>query len=196
MKIDLIKKLLYIIILNFFYYNIAVSETSNFKSLEFVKEFIANSNEIFDKNIDDSQKKKQASDLIETYFDVSGIGLYSLGKYGKSFKKNEIKEYNLLFKKYFVISLSKRIHKFSKDISVESEKVLNKKYTLVTSFKKNKQKVEWRVYTKNLKKLKIRDLIVNNLSLVRTQKAEIEKLLKENSSNPEKLFVELKKRIQ
>jgi len=196
MKIDLIKKLLYIIILNFFYYNIAVSETSNFKSLEFVKEFIANSNEIFDKDIDDSQKKKQASDLIETYFDVKGIGLYSLGKYRKSFKKNEIKEYNLLFKKYFVINLNKRIHKFSKNRSVESEKVLNKNYTLVTSFRNNEPKVEWRVYTKNSKKLKIRDLIFNNLSLARTHKAETEKFLKENSSNPEKLFVWLKKMIQ
>ncbi|MDB9820119.1 ABC transporter substrate-binding protein [Candidatus Pelagibacter sp.] len=173
-----------------------MSETSNFKSLEFVKEFIANSNEIFDKDIDDSQKKKQASDLIETYFDVKGIGLYSLGKYRKSFKKNEIKEYNLLFKKYFVINLNKRIHKFSKNRSVESEKVLNKNYTLVTSFRNNEPKVEWRVYTKNSKKLKIRDLIFNNLSLARTHKAETEKFLKENSSNPEKLFVWLKKMIQ
>jgi phospholipid transport system substrate-binding protein len=160
---------------------------------EFIEEFNNKSLTIFMKDIDTNQEYKEVSKLIENYFDIKGIGLYSLGDTRKNLNSTQIKKYNNSFKKYWIKSFYKREALFttSSSYKVVSKKILNKNYTLITTLNDENKKIEWRVYTKDTNKLQIRDVIINGYSLARTQKEEFQSILKENNFNIKELIIQL-----
>jgi phospholipid transport system substrate-binding protein len=130
--------------------------------------------------------------------DIKGVAYYSIGKYRKNFSEEQLKEYLALFEKYFLKSFTSRLTDYSDPkIDVISIKVLNPKYTLVKSLlvatdKKPEVKIDWRIYTKNPEKPLIRDLIIEGLSLARTQKEEFSSIIETNNGDISKLFESLK----
>ena len=130
--------------------------------------------------------------------DINGIGMYSLGSYKKTLNENQLKEYNVLFQQYFLKSFTSRLADYSDPkIEVLSSEKLNTKYTMVRSVllatdQRPEVKIDWRVYTANIDKPLIRDLIVEGLSLARTQKEEFSSVIESNDGDITKLFIVLK----
>ena len=130
--------------------------------------------------------------------DINGIGMYSLGSYKKTLNENQLKEYNVLFQQYFLKSFTSRLADYSDPkIEVLSSEKLNTKYTMVRSVllatdQRPEVKIDWRVYTANIDKPLIRDLIVEGLSLARTQKEEFSSVIGSNDGDITKLFIVLK----
>ena len=138
--------------------------------------------------------KEIASDTV----DIEGIGYYTLGSYRKTISKNEIKQYEFLFKQYFLKSFSSRLAEYSNpEIEVVSKNIINKNYTMVSSVLVSTElrpevKIDWRIYTKNPENPKIRDLIIEGMSLARTQKEEFSSIIQSNDGNINALFSNLK----
>jgi len=146
-------------------------------------------------------KTKKLSELALKTVDIKGVAYYSIGKYRKSLSDEQMKQYLSLFEKYFLKSFTSRLTDYSDPkIDVLSTEVLNPKYTIVKSVllatdKKPAVNIEWRVYTKNPDKPLIRDLIIEGLSLARTQKEEFSSVIESNDGDVTKLFVTLNKFI-
>jgi len=142
--------------------------------------------------------KEIASDTV----DIDGIGYYTLGSYRKNINDEQIKQYKFLFRKYFLKSFSSRLAEYSNpEIEVVSKKKINENYTIVSSIlvsteKRPEVKIDWRIYTKNPKNPKIRDLIIEGLSLARTQKEEFSSIIQSNDGNINALFSTLKKFVE
>ena len=134
------------------------------------------------------------NDIAERSVDISGIGMYALGKHKKSMSEDEKTKYKKLFKSYFLKSFSSRLVDYTDPkINVVSQKKINEKYTIVNSIleatsKRPQVKIDWRIYTKNPDKPLIRDLIVEGLSLARTQKEEFNSIIQNNDGNINSLF--------
>ena len=130
--------------------------------------------------------------------DIKGIGFYTLGSARKNLSDEQKKKYAELFEQYFLKSFSSRLAEYTNpEISVEGKKVLSEKYTIVNSLLKATKerpeiKIDWRIYTKNPDSPLIRDLIIEGLSLARTQKEEFQSILNSNEGNIEVLFKTLK----
>ena len=141
------------------------------------------------------------NNIAETNVDIEGIGMYTLGKYRKFLNENQKLKYKKLFKSYFLKSFSSRLVDYSDPkISVVSEKKLNDKYTIVNTVleatSKNPEiKIDWRIYTKNPERPLIRDLIVEGLSLARTQKEEFKSIIQNNDGDIKYLFKSLEEFI-
>ena len=141
------------------------------------------------------------NNIAETSVDINGIGMYTLGKYRKSLNEDQKIKYKKLFKSYFLKSFSSRLVDYSDPkINVISEKKINDKYTIVGTVleetSKNPQiKIDWRIYTKNPERPLIRDLIVEGLSLARTQKEEFRSILQNNDGDINYLFKSLEEFI-
>ncbi|MDB9820403.1 ABC transporter substrate-binding protein [Candidatus Pelagibacter sp.] len=145
------------------------------------------------------EKLKQiASDTV----DISGIGYYTLGAFRKNINDEQIEQYNVLFEQYFLKSFSSRLAEYSNpEIEVVSKKKINENYTMVSSIlvstnKRPEVKIDWRVYTKDPNNPKIRDLIIEGLSLARTQKEEFSSIIQSNDGDINVLFATLKKFIK
>lgn len=142
--------------------------------------------------------KKIASETV----DINGIGYYTLGAFRKEISNDHLKEYNILFNKYFLKSFASRLAEYSNaEIEVVSKKKLNENYTIVSSIlvatkKRPEVKIDWRIYTKNPENLLIRDLIIEGLSLARTQKEEFSSIIKSNDGDITALFSTLKEFIK
>ena len=134
------------------------------------------------------------NNIAETNVDINGIGMYTLGKYRKTLSEDQKIKYKKLFKSYFLKSFSSRLVDYSNPkISVVSEKKLNDNYTIdrtiLQETSKNPQiKIDWRIYTKNPDNPLIRDLIIEGLSLARTQKEEFGSILNSNDNDINALF--------
>ena len=134
--------------------------------------------------------------------DIRGIGFYTLGSHRKNLSDEQKKKYLNLFEKYFLKSFSSRLAEYTDPkIRVESAQKLNEKYTIVSSIllatdKRPEVKIGWRVYTKNPEKPLIRDLIIEGLSLARTQKEEFNSIIQSNNGDINFLFDSLKKFIE
>ena len=134
------------------------------------------------------------NDIAERSVDIQGIGMYTLGKYRKSVTDEQRSKYQKLFRSYFLKSFSSRLVDYTNPkISVVSEKKINSKYTIVNSIleatsKRPQVKIDWRIYTKNPDKPLIRDLIVEGLSLARTQKEEFNSIIQNNDGDINALF--------
>ena len=134
------------------------------------------------------------NDIAERSVDISGIGMYALGKHKKSMSEDEKTKYKKLFKSYFLKSFSSRLVDYTDPkINVVSQKKINEKYTIVNSIleatsKRPQVKIDWRIYTKNPDKPLIRDLIVEGLSLARTQKEEFNSVIQNNNGDLNSLF--------
>jgi len=137
------------------------------------------------------------NDIAERSVDIDGIGMYALGKHKKTMSDEEKTKYIKLFKSYFLKSFSSRLVDYTDPkINVVSQKVINKKYTIVNSIleatsKRPQVKIDWRIYTKNPDKPLIRDLIVEGLSLARTQKEEFNSVIQNNDGDVNALFKNL-----
>ena len=136
--------------------------------------------------------------IAERSVDIDGIGMYTLGNYRKILNEDQKIKYRKLFKSYFLKSFSSRLVDYSDPkISVVSEKKINEKYTIVSTVleetsKNPEVKIDWRIYTKNPERPLIRDLIVEGLSLARTQKEEFKSILQNNGGDINALFTSLK----
>ena len=165
---------------------------------DFIKEVTTGASSILQKNLSKDQKITELRKLADESVDISGIGMYSLGKHRKSISEEELIEYKKLFHEYFLKSFASRLAEYSDPkINVLSQKVLNEKYTivfsvLVASEKRPEVKLDWRVYTKNPSNPLIRDLIVEGLSLVRTQKEEFNSVIQGADGDINVLFNNLK----
>ena len=137
------------------------------------------------------------NDIAERSVDIDGIGMYALGKHKKTMSDEQKIKYKKLFKSYFLKSFSSRLVDYTDPkINVVSQKVINKKYTIVNSIleatsKRPEVKIDWRIYTKNPDKPLIRDLIVEGLSLARTQKEEFNSVIQNNDGDLNALFKNL-----
>ena len=145
------------------------------------------------------EKLKQiASDTV----DINGIGYYTLGAYRKNISNEQIEQYNFLFEQYFLKSFSSRLAEYSNpEIEVVSKKKINENYTMVSSIlvsteKRPEVKIDWRVHTKNPNNPKIRDLIIEGLSLARTQKEEFSSIIQSNDGDINALFTTLREFIK
>ena len=140
-------------------------------------------------------------EIAKEKVDIQGIGNYSIGKYRKQLNEDQKNEYNALFEKYFLKSFTSRLSDYSDPkIKVISSEVINKNYTIVSSIleattQKPEVKINWRVYTKDPENLKIRDLIIEGISLARTQKEEFSSIIDSNSGNINSLFSKLEEFI-
>ena len=165
---------------------------------QFISEIVEEAKKILVATNSKEFKTKKLSEMALKTVDIKGVAYYSIGKYRKSFNDEQLKEYLSLFEKYFLKSFTSRLTDYSDPkIDVLSVEVLNPKYTIVKSLllgtdKKPEVNIEWRVYTKNPDKPLIRDLIIEGLSLARTQKEEFASVIESNNGDVTKLFITLK----
>ena len=168
---------------------------------EFITEIVNEAKIILVKTNSKDFKTSKLSEIAKETVDIEGIGYYSIGKYRKNLSEEQLKEYLILFEKYFLKSFTSRLADYSDPkIDVVGEKVINNKYTIVESLliatdKKPEVKINWRVYTKNPDQPMIRDLIIEGLSLARTQKEEFSSVIENNNGDINQLFAALKKFI-
>ena len=192
---DFFKLNLFILIINliFFQYSVNSQEPKSFI------EGIANeASKILSSDLSKFEKASELQSIAKKNVDINGIGLYTLGSHRKNLSDSKKKEYLDLFNKYFLKSFSSRLAEYSDPkINVLSQKKLNEKYTIVSSIllatdKRPEVKIDWRVYTKNKEKPLIRDLIIEGLSLARTQKEEFNSVITSSDNGIEGLFSNLK----
>ena len=161
---------------------------------ELIVEIVDKASSILSGNATDDEKITRLNEIAENSVDIKGIGFYTLGKFRKNISSEEQDRYADLFRKYFLKSFSSRLVTYTDPkINVISEKVVNEKYTIVNSVlvateKRPEVKIDWRVYTKNPDKPLIRDLIVEGLSLARTQKEEFKSVIQNNNNDINALF--------
>ena len=140
------------------------------------------------------ERVEKLKEIARDTVDIDGIGFYSLGAHRKNLTEEQITSYKKLFTEYFLISFSSRLAEYSNpEIEVNSKKIINESYTIVSSSlvstnSRPEVKIEWRVYTKNPENLLIRDLIIEGLSLARTQREEFSSIINSNDGNIEALF--------
>ena len=189
-----INKIFIIILLYFLNFN-------NLHSIEadiFVQSTVNRASKILSEDISIDKKIEKLKFIAEETVDIKGIGLYTLGSTRKVLDENQKKEYNRLFKNYFLKSFSSRLAEYTNpEIDVISKNLLNENYTIVSSVLKGTNerpevKIDWRIYTKNKDNPLIRDLIIEGLSLARTQKEEFASILSSNDGNLNSLFKVLK----
>ena len=169
---------------------------------QFIQEIVDEAKKILINSNTKEFKTKKLSEMALKTVDIKGVAFYSLGKYRKSLSDEQLKEYLTLFEKYFIKSFTSRLADYSDPkIDVISVEVLNPKYTIVKSLllatdKKPEVKIDWRVYTKDPNKPLIRDLIIEGLSLARTQKEEFASVIESNNGDVTKLFETLKEFVK
>ena len=165
---------------------------------QFIQEIVDEAKQVLVNSNTKEFKTKKLSEMALKTVDIKGVGYYTLGNYRKKLNEEQMKEYLVLFEKYFLKSFTSRLTDYSDPkIDVISAEVLNTKYTIVKSLllatdKKPEVNIEWRVYTKNPDKPLIRDLIIEGLSLARTQKEEFASVIESNNGDVSKLFITLK----
>ena len=194
----------FFIIVFFVFFSIILPNKSNAYSSDpkqFISEVVAKAKKILVATNSQEFKTKELSKMAMETVDIQGIGYYTLGNYRKELSDGQKEEYSILFEQYFLKSFTSRLTDYSDPkIDVLSVEVLNPKYTIVKSLllatdKKPAVKIDWRVYTKNPDKLLIRDLIIEGLSLARTQKEEFASVIESNNGDITKLFITLKEFI-
>ena len=164
----------------------------------FVQSTVNRASAILTKNISKEDKMTELKLIAKDTVDIRGIGLYTLGSFRKNLSENEKNEYSDLFERYFLKTFSSRLSEYTNPkIEVSDKKVLNKNYTIVNSIlvgtsERPEVEIDWRIYTKNPDNPLIRDLIIEGLSLVRTQKEEFASILNSNNGDINSLFKVLK----
>ena len=168
----------------------------------FVQSTVNRASKVLSSNISKEEKIEKLKIIADETVDIKIIGLYTLGSYRKELNDDQKKKYSILFKKYFLKTFSSRLAEYSNpEIEVTSKKKLNENYTMVSSIlvataKRPEVNISWRIYTKNPENLLIRDLIIEGLSLARTQKEEFSSIILSNDGNINALFESLRKFIQ
>ena len=184
------KKFLIIIL----FFNLSYTHTYSIEPEEFVQSTVNKASQVLSKNISKEEKMNGLKIIAKETVDIKGIGFYSLGSTRKNLNDNQKRLYFDLFENYFLKSFSSRLSEYTNPkIEVLSKKILNKNYTIVNSVlvgtsERPEVKIDWRVYTKNPDDPLIRDLIIEGLSLARTQKEEFASILSSNKGNINALF--------
>ena len=143
------------------------------------------------------ERIEKLKEIAKDTVDITGIGFYSLGKHRKNLSNEQLKNYKIVFEAYFLKSFSSRLAEYSNpEIEVNSKNIINANYTIVSSTlvatdSRPEVKIEWRVYTKDPDNLLIRDLIIEGLSLARTQKEEFSSIINSNDGKIEALLKNL-----
>ena len=169
---------------------------------EFINSLSNDASNILSSKLSDDEKIIRLKEIGERSVDIKGVGFYTLGKYRKTLTDDQKKQYEELFKAYFLKSFSGRLVGYSDaKIAVISEEIKNEKYTIVYSkligtSERPEVKIDWRVYTKNPENPLVRDLVIEGLSLARTQKEEFNSIISNNDGNIEALFENLNKFLE
>jgi len=165
----------------------------------FVQSTVNRASDILSNNLSKEEKILELKSIAKETVDIIGVGLYSLGAIRNSLDDNQIKQYQNLFENYFLKSFSSRLSEYTNpEINVYGKETINKNYTIVKSLlvatkDRPEVKIDWRIYTKNPENPLIRDLIIEGLSLARTQKEEFSSILNSNDGDINVLFKTLEK---
>ena len=182
------------IVIIFFIYILNLNNLHAIEPDVFVQSTVNRASLILSKNISKEEKINQLKKIAKETVDIKGVGFYSLGSVRKSLDNDQKKKYLELFEAYFLKSFSSRLAEYTNpEIEVNNKKILNKNYTIVNSVlvgtsERPEVKIDWRIYTKNLENPLIRDLIIEGLSLARTQKEEFSSILNSNDGDINALF--------
>ena len=169
----------------------------NVYSLEpdvFIQSTVNRASQVLSQSNSKDEKINQLKSIAKETVDIKGVGLYSLGSARKNLNENQKQKYQKLFEDYFLKSFSSRLAEYTNpEIDVKSKEVINKNYTIVNSVliatsERPEVKIDWRVYTKDPNNPLIRDLIIEGLSLARTQKEEFKSILSSNDGDINALF--------
>ena len=167
----------------------------------FVQSTVNRASQILSEDTSKNEKIDKLRVIAKDTVDIRGIGFYTLGKYRKTLNDIQKDKYSELFYEYFLKSFSSRLSEYSNPkIDVQSQEKLNENYTIVSSIlvateTRPEVKIQWRIYTKNPEKPMIRDLIIEGLSLARTQKEEFASIIQTNDCDINALFISLEKFI-
>ena len=160
----------------------------------FIQSTVNRASQVLSENISKEEKINQLKLIAKETVDIRGVGFYSLGAARKSLNDEQNNTYSILFEKYFLKSFSSRLAEYTNpEIEVKNKQILNDNYTIVNSIliatkDRPEVKIDWRVYTKNPDNPLIRDLIIEGLSLARTQKEEFASILNSNDGDITALF--------
>ena len=192
-------KKIFIILLLF---NLSCANSFSIEPDVFVQSTVNRASAVLSKNLSKTQKINELKIIAEETVDIEGIGFYTIGNYRKDMSENELSKYAELFEQYFLKSFSSRLAEYTNpEISVNSKEVLSENYTIVNSVLKGTSdrpeiKIDWRIYTKNPDNPLIRDLIIEGLSLARTQKEEFASIINSNNEDFKVLFKTLEEFIK
>ena len=168
----------------------------------FIQSTINRAHQALNDKFTKEEKIEELKLIAKDTVDIKGIGFYTLGSYRKTINKDQKEMYISLFEQYFLKTFSSRLAEYSNpEIQVNSKNTLNENYTMVSSIlvsteQRPEVKIDWRVYTKDPKNPKIRDLIIEGLSLARTQKEEFSSIIESNDGDINALFVVLREFIK
>ena len=185
-----LKKIFFIFFLSLFIF-------SNSYSIEpdvFVQSTVNRASAVLSKDISKEEKINELKLIAKETVDIKGVGFYSLGAARKNLNDEQKKIYSKLFEDYFLKSFSSRLSEYTNpEIDVVGKEIINKNYTIVNSIlvgtsERPEVKIDWRIYTKNPEKPLIRDLMVEGLSLARTQKEEFNSVIQNNNGDINSLF--------
>ena len=174
--------------------NLFINNANSIEADVFVQSTVNRASEILSKNISKEEKMSGLKIIAKETVDIRGIGFYSIGSTRKVLNENQKQKYFDLFENYFLKSFSSRLSEYTNPkIEVQGKNVINKNYTivnsiLVSSADRPEIKIDWRIYTKNPDNPLIRDLIIEGLSLARTQKEEFTSVLRSNDDDINALF--------
>ena len=174
-----------------------ISKAHSIEADVFVQSTVNRAAKTLGGNLSKEERVEKLKDIARDTVDINGIGFYSLGAHRKNLTEDQLNKYKKVFAEYFLKSFSSRLAEYSNpEIEVDSKKVINKNYTIVSSTlvatdSRPKVKIEWRVYTKDPDNLLIRDLIIEGLSLARTQKEEFSSIINSNDGKIEALLKNL-----
>jgi len=184
---------------------IILSSVGKVHSIEadiFVQSTVNRASEALNDKFSKEEKIEKLKEIASETVDIKGIGFYTLGAFRKNISDDQIRQYETLFKQYFLKSFASRLAEYSNpEIEVVSKKKLNENYTMVSSIlvsteQRPEVKIDWRVYTKNSENILIRDLIIEGLSLARTQKEEFSSIIQSNDGDINALFATLKEFVK
>ena len=185
-----------------FSFLILINNSWSKSASEFISSLSNEASDVLSSKLSDDEKIIRLKEIGERSVDIDGVGLYTLGKYRKTLNDSQKEQYKKLFKDYFLKSFSGRLVQYNDaKIAVLSEEVKNEKYTivftkLIGTSDRPEINIDWRVYTKNPENPLIRDLVIEGLSLARTQKEEFSSIISNNNGDIEALFENLKKFLE
>ena len=188
----------YKVLILFFIYILSINKLYSIEPDVFVQSTVNRASKILSEDISKKKKMEELQIIAKDTVDIVGIGFYTLGSARKNLDDNQKKKYGILFQDYFLKSFSSRLAEYTNpEIEVKNKQILNNNYTIVNSVliatdKRPEIKIDWRVYTKNPENPLIRDLIIEGLSLARTQKEEFASILNSNDNDINALFKTLK----
>ena len=196
------KRLFFLIPILYFYFTSIIAVTYNSEPKIFIQELVDDAiKSLSDKSLTEEEKSEVIKEIALENVDIKALGLYTLGNIRNNLDENTMSNYQELFQKYFLKSLTSRLTDYaSQKFEVYGSEQKSSNYTIVNSkivesLKSPEIKIDWRIYTKNPQKPLIRDLVVEGLSLARTQKEEFASILNSNNNDVNALMNKLQEFI-